>query len=594
VPLRTRWGSVMARAIVIGAETFGLAGVDNDARDVSGWLTRAGFAVDLRMTGEATRAGMLDGLRALVAAARADEPCVVYFSGNGGILELAGSPSSRFSFLVPYDQVRGGAFCGVLELEWSALIAALTARTRNVAVIHDCCYAAQMVRTAHLARERPRALERMTARASDVPGLAEEPAVYPLGNPDAVRLAAAGARDVAWERAAADGRVRGVFTEALLAEIEALGERALSWAALGRRVRERVLRTTGRQRPEIAGPIERRVFGIDTLDAPLRIAVRPAGRRLVLAAGRVHGVDLDDVFRSADPLARTAVVSQVGMFESIVRVDSGARASGGFEVISVARAVRYAIALEVGDPVLRAELTAAIARTPRLAVGDAASAMTWARLDGDRLVLRDGAGGESSVPATPLGITQAVAHWSMLAAIDSLQRTIARFAEPEIALVVERVTGPPGRLADGAELRATDRVCVQLSNPTRRTLWFHLFAVGPGARLTGLGNTSSGIQVDARATEVLGAIPGLGAVGFALAAGEPRGPDALPIELIALATTAPVDLSGVVYPDAVDPGAPSAVRVAAAEPVVEAGRDIAALPRADHAIAMRRWFLIRA
>lgn len=584
----------MARALVLGAETGGLAGVDNDARDVSGWLTRAGFAVDLRMAGAATRAAMLDGLRGLIADARADEACVVYFSGNGGVLELAGSPSARFDFLVPSDHVRGGAFCGVLELEWSALIAALTARTRNVAVIHDCCYAAQMVRTAHLARERPRALERVTAPASYVPGLAEDPAVYPLGNPDAVRLAAAGARDVAWERAAADGRVRGVFTEALLAEIEALGERALSWAALGRRVRERVLRTTGRQRPEIAGPIDRRVFGIDTLDTPTRIAVRPAGRRLVLAAGRVHGVDRDDVFRSADPVARTAVVIQVGMFESIIRVESAARTSGGFEVISVARAVRYTVALEVGDPATHAALSDAIARTPSLAVGDAASAMTRGRLEGDRLVLRDGSGGESSVPATPAGITQAIAHWSMLAAIQSLQRTAARFADPELALVVDRVAGSPGRLSDGAELHPADRVCVQLPNPTRRTLWFHLFAVGPGARLVGLGNTSSGIQVDARVTEVLGAVPGFGAVGFALAEpGEPSGP-ARPIELIALATTAPVDLSAVVCPDTIDTASASPVRAAATELATDASRDIAALPRADHAIAMRRWFLIRA
>ena len=45
----------MSRALVIGAETQGLAGVDNDARDVAAWLTGCGFVVDLRVGHMATR-----------------------------------------------------------------------------------------------------------------------------------------------------------------------------------------------------------------------------------------------------------------------------------------------------------------------------------------------------------------------------------------------------------------------------------------------------------------------------------------------------------------------------------------------------------
>jgi hypothetical protein len=471
--------------------------------------------VDLRLDRTATRDSMLDGMRALIADARAGDPAVVYYAGHGGLLEMEEPAPSRLGYLVPTDHDARGAFRGITELEWSALVAALTARTRNVAVIHDCCHAARTVRGAPLPGARARALAPIRISRDELRTLAGrscEAIVEPLGNPEAVRLAAASGHGPAWERATPGGRVRGVFTAALLAETEALDRRTTSWAELGRRVRDRVLRVTGRQRPEIEGPVSRRVFGLDELDAAAGMPVRPQGRRFVLAAGYAHGVEPGDVFRSTCPTHQIAVVTRVGVLESEVRVERVAGAPPAFEA-----AVR-----------------------------------------------------------SPFGATRA------------LQRITERFSAPgDLTMTVERAGAGGRELADDAELGPDDRLCVHFTNHTRRTLWLHTFAVGHRPAVEALGPVSSGTQIEPGATEILGAVPGVGSMGFTLACSAA----ARLVELIAIATTAPADLTSIAVPDHGDGDVVAAITSGTTTPV-EPARDVRAEPGEHRAIAARRRFRI--
>jgi len=520
----------VSRALVIGAETAGLAGVDNDAREVAAWLTRCGFDVDLRIGGAARREAILDGLRGLAADVRGEVAAAVYYAGHGGVLEVQGAQRARLGYLVPTDHEVGGRFRGITELEWSASIAALTARTRNVVVIHDCCHAAQTVRGARPRLGTVRALGRVPISADDVRSIVravverEGGIAHPLGNPDAVRLTATGAHGLAWERAGADGRIQGVFTSSLLAEADALGARPgeVSWAEIGGRVRERVVRVTGRQRPEIEGPARRRMFGVEAHDAPVGIPVRPQGRRFVMAAGRIHGVERGDVFRSAGVARQAVVVTHVGPCESIVRAAREPGATGGFEVVAVAGA--------------------------------------------------------------------AAARRAFLRAVEELE-------DPgQLSMAVERVAPTPGWLADGAELESRDRVCVHVTNHMLRNLWLHVLVAGPGAALEALGPVSSGTEIEARSTEILGAVPGVGTVGF-----EIRSPADIPedgtrvIELIAIATTAPVDLASIVAQDLDDgSGITLGASVADGEMLLsEASRDARCEPIEHLAISARRRLVLK-
>ena len=57
----------MARhALVLGSQIEGLRGVDNDTRRMAAMLDARGFAVDLRVGADATRAGMLAGYDQLI------------------------------------------------------------------------------------------------------------------------------------------------------------------------------------------------------------------------------------------------------------------------------------------------------------------------------------------------------------------------------------------------------------------------------------------------------------------------------------------------------------------------------------------------
>src|SRR6185295_3638576 len=49
------------RALVVGAQTLGLRGAENDARAMAAFLAGRGFSVDLRLGNAATRAGILAG-----------------------------------------------------------------------------------------------------------------------------------------------------------------------------------------------------------------------------------------------------------------------------------------------------------------------------------------------------------------------------------------------------------------------------------------------------------------------------------------------------------------------------------------------------
>jgi hypothetical protein len=586
---------MMRRALVIGAQTGGLTGVVNDARAVASWLQGCEFAVDLRVGSAATRDAILEGFDALVARAGPEDAVVVYYSGHGGLIELIDRASARVGFLVPTDHEPEGPFRGIVETQWSARVATLTARTPNVTVIHDCCHAAQTVRAARLSGGRVRALAAIHITAAQLAAWrGERPEVkHPLGNPRAVRITAAAGLGLAWEHADASGSVHGAFTRALLGEASAPSDRATSWGALARRVRDRVLRATGRQRPEFEGPIDRRLFALDTADAPARFAVRQEGRRFIVAAGWVHGVERGDVFRSPTAADRM-VVTQVGLFESAVELAAQPGRPGARDVVAVRRATQVPIAIDVGDPELHAVIATTIAGSARLCVGDVDPLARVKLRDGRIVVLHEDGQVGPSLDADRAA--RVVIRLARMAAARTLQRTVDELLDPQqLALAVERVSGSPGWLADGAELAPGDRVCLHVANRTQRTLWLHCFVIGPGLALEALGPISAGTVVESRATVVLGAVPGVGSIGFVLPEQiHASATGASAVELIALATTSPIDLSTVLVGDL--PVAPAPSAEASGEPdgrAPEASRDLGAPPRAHHAVAARQRLRLR-
>jgi hypothetical protein len=308
----------MARkALLIGSQTKGLTGVDNDINSMQAALDRWEFA-SIRCEAEsATRAGILDACERLIADARPEDAVVVFYSGHGGYCRPAvrAAPGERpdpaMQFIVPWDidDSTEGDFRGITSVELSVLFARLTDRTRNLTVAFDCCHSAHMARDdeRHLV---PKALDRAVTYETVVDHYARlRLQAGQLGrflsqsNPYAVRIVACTDEQSAYEAGNADGVRSGLFTDALtraLTEAHTDGLR-VSWATVVDRVRDQVLSMYPAQRPEAEGPARRLLFDIAETDAVATLPVLVTGGRAQLGGAPLLGVCIGDEFTVMPP-----------------------------------------------------------------------------------------------------------------------------------------------------------------------------------------------------------------------------------------------------------------------------------------------------
>lgn len=192
------------RALLIGCETDGLSGVDNDLELMEKALRPRGFAVRRISGPQATRDGILAAYGQLIDAVQPGEPAVVYYSGHGGRVEppppdTPGPALMDLQFIVPTDfrDSSPGDFRGITSVELSVLLMRLIARTVNATVILDCCHAAHLSRNPTLrvnvkALSRREQYEVLRGHIEKLRAQGRLPAgpLPPLGNRDAVRIVA--------------------------------------------------------------------------------------------------------------------------------------------------------------------------------------------------------------------------------------------------------------------------------------------------------------------------------------------------------------------------------------------------------------------
>lgn len=289
------------RALLIGAQTFGLRGVHADVEAVDAYLAERGFDDRVRLLDDdgATRDGILRALRRLIEAAVPGDTAWIYYSGHGGRIDNPQHDRGRahepraYHCIIPFDH-RPDHFCGIFSVELSALLAELTARTADVTVLFDCCHAAGQVR----AHDGPR----LRARAIPVPWRGEirghrdwlREQGYDLSarasahesNPHAIRLFACAAAQIAYEREDERGHARGLLTLALLPLLRDAAP-STTWRELAAFVRARVRADQPTQEPQLVGPLDRQIFGGAAPEHPGILTFQPPDR---LSGGTLHGV----------------------------------------------------------------------------------------------------------------------------------------------------------------------------------------------------------------------------------------------------------------------------------------------------------------
>lgn len=553
------------RALVIGSQTAGLKGVDGDAKRMAEALRRRGFEVDLRVAGDATRDGILGGYERLERDARKDDVLIVYYAGHGALLD-AGKSARGLPFIqaiIPTDffPIKDKDFRGISSFELSAKLRTLTAKTRNLTVVFDCCHSAKITRTLAVPRALPNPervgveayLERLAKQGIRI----DE---SPQGDPNAVRLMAAGTLQSAYEYRNANREIAGVFTEALVMALDESVEAAVTWRMVLDRARDRVLARFPAQRPEGEGPVGRALFELAEPEADGSLSVLDGGKRL--AGGALHRVHVGDEYAivapgpvSIDDALADATVVDVGSTTSILRVafraphaivPDGAR---GVPVRSAA--TRRAVGSSVSEAT-RPTLLAAIEQSKLLRVGIESEEPLLATVEENDagLVIRH----EDQVGILPAskskdGIASVVTNLERLAVAQSLRELEGDGGDGwkvddvhvEWGTVVDGVARPED---EGAYLNVGDHVYVKVTNRSKKTLYVSVFDVGIAQRIALMNyDDPSGVLLAPGASTLLGAGPGGQLIGFPLgwAAGVPDG-DLRDEEFVAIFTDEPQDL----------------------------------------------------
>ena len=283
------------RALLIGAETYGLQGVYHDIATMTTALEKRDFTVERCVGLDATRDGIIEFYGTLIADTRAGDVALVYYSGHGGYAwpvdsEAVGALDPHRQFIVPTDFGRStaGDFRGITTPELSVLLGQLTTKTDNVVVLLDCCHSATMCRqTGHAAVRRLPEVVRADVQAHHrrrvAAGLRVDLA-SPAGSTTAVRLVAADGQGFAHELVRADGYgTYGVFTRALVQALDEAAGTRVNWSWVYARVRHLVWELVPHQRPGVEGPAE----GVANTGTPATVNSRYALTRFLgTASGR--------------------------------------------------------------------------------------------------------------------------------------------------------------------------------------------------------------------------------------------------------------------------------------------------------------------
>jgi hypothetical protein len=568
------------RALVICSGWDPVPAMINSAACAEQMLRAWGFEVTRCDAARATRQGILDAYDHLIASSRATDAAVVYYTGHGNLVVNsqyavdAGLPS-MFRNVCPTDfaQTRDGDFHGISSYELSLQLAALTARTQNATVILECCYAAQMSRGDDASAPPPPSPQvtrvgvtaHLQALRDRLRGLAVG------GNPDAIRIVAAGEAEAARFVRTPEpevvaqlglhdlpsGEAIGAMTFALARLLADTKDRRVPWRAIAPLLRERLIM----QRPEIEGPISRLPFSLDVVDAVV-FAVRGDPPGAILEAGALLGVSNGDVYGvmpagstqiAAERLIATATIEDVTALQS--------RASrlawcNGYSVLPVG-AIAMAISIEpspypvcvVAPPAVQPLIEARLRTTGRLRSTRTAdeTALATIRIDRMTVELRDDIGTLVPPTAYPAQIDSVVNRLVDMATVKRLRSLgNAGLAKGDVTVVVG-VVGSGGAfhvINDGDAVGLGDRVAVRLTNHTARPLWANAFNVGIRGSISRLDGAASGIALPANQSVQLGDNKSGTLVGYSLG-----WPDGLPRDrprldtVMTIVTAKPADLS---------------------------------------------------
>lgn len=514
------------RALIVGSQILGLAGVDNDVEAIAQRLDDRGFSLDIRRGADASGSGFRDGVHKLIRDTTSNDLALVYYSGHGARVcnpdYAPGTPGSQrlLQCLVTTDW-SSTTFCGILSLELSLLLTKLTNATRNVSVVIDSCYSARMWK----GLVRSEAAKARVHDGSEVPGVDKALAelrraglasLFPESNPHAIRLVAAEADRPAYEQAVElGGRIRtmGIMTATLCEVLDELGSAPVTWRTLALLVRERVMFRYDLQRPELEGPGNRIAFEAGTAGVEGAVAYFDDAGEPSLRTSRMLGADVgaryailaagEHELRPEQTVAEATVVHFEGTCARVRLEPPTAKPANG--------ALAYLLESPLGKRGVRLHGSADV-------LGPLREVITSSRFvtevqDGplievvgsnEGLVLRSVSGEALSHVTQNRGqILRALENWAKADNIRLLAK--GGLVEPYRLTWGRVVKGQQFRMASGNLVHVGDGIYVQFENLSELPLYFSAIDIGVDGTVTLLTRASpTGTKVAPKSSYTLG------------------------------------------------------------------------------------------
>jgi hypothetical protein len=528
------------RALLIGSQTYGLTGVNGDVALLAETLEDRGFAVEVRIDDDATRAGIIAAYEQLIdeTPSGSTDSVVIYYSGHGGRTPLDGweelqrqGRRSHLRYLVPFDMAASSEtdFRGLLAEELSDLQRRLTARTENVTTILDCCHSGTMSRDADL---MPKAAPRSFPFEAALPLLTAleaegGPAAHlDDSNPLAVRVVACDPTQSAYERPSSLGGRHGALTEQLVLSLRELGDKQVTWRVLGNRIRRTITTSLPTQRPEVEGPADRLLFSLDTRAAANALPVEVADGAVRIDGARLFGVSVGDRYelRSSDDASLgQAEVERIDDDAAVLDTPREPESGGSYEgavAVPVRTSRTKAVQLDL-EPTVRSTVEEKLAASSMLHVA-ATDEAAVARIAGDeeltvldsegfavqdRTFTADGAGiGEA------IALAERVARAERLRALDRGDAQLAGQVHVELRAHGGGGSGTDVRTvaASGERLYCGERISLQVTNNSDRDLYVGLFDIDTAYNITLLSSDEpAGWRVPAGQIKTVGGTGGV-------------------------------------------------------------------------------------
>ena len=520
-------------ALIIGVDhypnldpQYQLSGCVNDARLIRQVLTqRFGFAEEAITSlhnEAATRTAIMAAMERLLSEIAADDVVFFHFSGHGS-RRTSASPeeaSGKDSTLMPSDSGRHPLpNLDIVDDEIHEWLGQLSAKTRAISLLIDCCHSGTITRDPFAAKVRAapddtRSLVEMGIDTPRVPvrnrpRAAGETAWQSLGDAYVVM---SGCRDNEYAHEFTDQRGGETIRNGALTHYLASALLEATPGSTYRDVFERAqLRVNGQfasQHPQIEGARDRELFG-DRDIVPIRFVpvASVSGDEITLAGGAAHGLRpgarwsvYPPATRSTDgvtPLARIEIVRVDGL-SAVARAESGAAAipvgARCVETEPTTEHLRLALDLGTLSSAMQHTLREAIAAAPLLCEAGSADAadLRIYRLEArDRSTRELAAAGEPAPELGPLAQTS----WVVIDRSGQL-------AMPPRACDAE---GAIAGLIDNAQILARYANALALENPdSRLAIDFQLYREDSEGQWVKLASSGEALRVgDAVAFEVV-------------------------------------------------------------------------------------------